>query len=905
MKKPIFLSFFFYLLFINLTFAQNFKFAFVTDTHIGSNNAEEDLERTVADINVQSDINFVVITGDITEMGTDKELALAKEILDKIEIPYYIIPGNHDTGWSESGGVSFIREFGADKFVFEHEGFKIIGCASGPYVRMSDGHIPRDAIIWLEKVLQETPKVQPIIFLNHYPIDNSLDNWYEATDLLKNYNTQFAICGHGHRNKEMNFEGIPATMGRSNLRAKNEIGGYNIVEITQDSANFRERTPGEKTHPTWRRISLGKRDYSPSGEFERPTYTVNDSFPQVKKVWGYHSDANVISTPAAVNGHIIFGNSTGEIEALSEKTGEKVWSYQTEGGIFSSPAAFKENIILGSGDGNIYCLNSENGKLVWKFKTEASVLGSPIVENGIVYIGGSDGNFRAINAKTGEQVWNYNGLEGPVVGKPLIFANKVIFGAWDKNLYALNIKDGSLKWKWNNGTENRMLSPAMVTPVAHDNVVYIVAPDRFISAIDATTGRTLWRSNEATVRESLGISKDKTLVYGKTMNDEIVAFRTGKEKAEIAWRKDFGFGYDHVPSMLIEKENSVYFGTRNGVIYSINSKNQEHNWSYKIDNSMVNTVNVIGSNNLVAATMDGQIVMLKWEKVKSLNNPRVKIGAEQLFSPEYEKLIKGKRVGLVTNQTGLLPDGTHLIDHLNNRPDVDLTVLFGSEHGLRGEEDTHVADGVDKKTGLPIISLYGKVRKPTKEMLEKVDVLIFDIQDIGARYYTYIKTMLNVLEAAAEEGIPYIVLDRPNPITGDYVDGPMGKPLESASGIGNIPITHGMTVGELALMFNGERKEKGLPTAELTVIPLKNYDRNQWYDNTRLTWVKPSPNMLTLNTAIIYPATCLLEGTNYSEARGTMKPFEVMGAPWVDGEKLKEKINYLEAEPSRYQNNRS
>lgn len=289
------------------------------------------------------------------------------------------------------------------------------------------------------------------------------------------------------------------------------------------------------------------------------------------------------------------------------------------------------------------------------------------------------------------------------------------------------------------------------------------------------------------------------------------------------------------------------------------------------------------------------------EKVKAQKNPRVIIGAEQLFLPEYEKLIKGKRVGLVTNHTGLLPDGTHLIDHLNDHREVDLTILFGPEHGLRGEEDTHVADGVDKKTGLPIISLYGKVRKPTKEMLDKVDVLIFDIQDIGARYYTYIKTMLNVLEAAAEEGIPYIILDRPNPITGDYVDGPMGKPLESGSGIGNIPITHGMTVGELALMFNGERKEKGLPTAELTVIQLKNYKRNQWYDNTGLPWVKPSPNMLTLNTAIVYPATCLLEGTNYSEARGTMKPFEVLGAPWVDGEILAEKLNSYNLKGVRFE----
>lgn len=309
----------------------------------------------------------------------------------------------------------------------------------------------------------------------------------------------------------------------------------------------------------------------------------------------------------------------------------------------------------------------------------------------------------------------------------------------------------------------------------------------------------------------------------------------------------------------------------------------------------ISSENISGHKNYAETTCPGEdldvLIPRLWEKVEDLEIQRTTIGAELLFSPEYINLIKGKRIGLVTNHTGLLPDGTHLIDLLNDNENVNLTVLFGPEHGLRGEEDTHVSDRVDKKTGLPIISLYGKVRKPTKEMLEKVDVLVFDIQDIGARYYTYIKTMLNVLEAAAEEGIPYIVLDRPNPITGDYVDGPMGKPLESGSGIGNIPIAHGMTVGELAQMFNGERKEKGLPVANLTVIPLKNYKRDQWYDHTGLPWVKPSPNMLNLKTAILYPATCLLEGTNYSEARGTMEPFEVLGAPWVDREKLVQKLN--------------
>jgi len=606
----LFLSFF---LFLNPTNAQEFKFAFITDVHIGASTSEEDLKRTIEDLNGLPDIAFALVTGDVTEMGTDEEIARAKELLEQLNIPYHILPGNHDTGWSESGGVSFIKEFGDDKFVFEHEGYKFIGCASGPYVRMSDGHIPRDAIVWLDKVLAETPKEQPIIFINHYPLDNSLDNWYEATDRLKHYNTQFAICGHGHRNREMDFEGIPGTMGRSNLRAGNEVGGYNIVEITGDKAVFSERNPGVGTQEAWRSIPLGIKEYDLSEIFERPTYAVNDSFPKVEKLWEWHSDANVISTPVYQKDLVIYGNSTGTIEALSAETGELQWEFKTGGGVFSSPAAFEELVVFGSGDGSVYALNSETGNPVWKIPTEASVLGSPLISEGKIYIGGSDGYFRALDARTGKEIWNYKGLQGPVVSTPIIHKGNVIFGAWDKHLYALNISNGKLSWKWDNGSPNRMFSPAMVIPVAHEGVIYIAAPDRYLTAIDAEKGFTLWRTNEATVRESIGISEDNSLIYGKTMNDEIVAFKSNKEAPELAWRMDSGFGYDHVPSMLFEQDGEIIFGTRNGRVYSIDSVTKEINWIHKIDNSMVNTIRLIGQNKLIAATMDGKVALLKWE----------------------------------------------------------------------------------------------------------------------------------------------------------------------------------------------------------------------------------------------------------------------------------------------------
>ena len=385
--KNYYLSLIIFLCSFNLN-AQQFKYAFVTDTHIGSSTGEEDLNRTVADINLQKDIDFVIITGDITEMGTNDELKLAKSIFSKLNKPYYIIPGNHDTGWSESGGVNFIKEFGYDKFSFDYNGYRFIACASGPYVRMSDGHIPRDATVWLDSVLKATPKNMPIIFANHYPLDNSLDNWYEATDKLKKYNIQYAICGHGHNNHAYNFEGIEATMGRSNLRAKDSIGGYNIVSMTKDSVFFQTKKPNENLLPIWRKILL--KPFKDAGKtYTRPDFAINEKYANTTELWTYHSNANVVNTPAYSSTNVIFGNSVGLVEALNKKTGKIVWTFNTKGAIYSSPVVVSNKVIFGSGDGIIYALNVKTGKEIWKKQTTNSVLGSPVVKDNTIFIGGS------------------------------------------------------------------------------------------------------------------------------------------------------------------------------------------------------------------------------------------------------------------------------------------------------------------------------------------------------------------------------------------------------------------------------------------------------------------------------------------------------------------------------------
>jgi len=251
---------------------------------------------------------------------------------------------------------------------------------------------------------------------------------------------------------------------------------------------------------------------------------------------------------------------------------------------------------------------------------------------------------------------------------------------------------------------------------------------------------------------------------------------------------------------------------------------------------------------------------------------------EQNFAP-----LTGKRVGLITNHTGLSANGTTTIDLLFESEVCKLVALFSPEHGIRGNMDTEISSSVDETTGLPIYSLYGDTKRPTAEMLQGIDVLVFDIQDIGARFFTYAATMARCMEEAVKAGIPFMVLDRPNPVGGLRVEGPMldaGKKTDR--GYMPLPIRHGMTVGELARYYNTE-KSLGL---QLQVIEMQGWLRSHYFWDTGQLWVNPSPNMRTMAAAFLYPGINLVEWTNVSVGRGTDRPYEIVGAPWIEPQRL-------------------
>jgi len=295
-------------------------------------------------------------------------------------------------------------------------------------------------------------------------------------------------------------------------------------------------------------------------------------------------------------------------------------------------------------------------------------------------------------------------------------------------------------------------------------------------------------------------------------------------------------------------------------------------------------------------SLTGYYELMRSYRVHSFRNGKVQTGIDVLSSQKFAPLF-GLRVGLITNHTGLDAEGRRTIDLLYKASGVKLISIFVPEHGLSGKMLGRIHSTTDPATGLPIYSLYGEVERPTEKMLNGLDAIVFDIQDAGVRFYTYVTTMAYAMEASAKKGIAFYVLDRPNPITGSVVQGPlMDKDLRSFIGYFPMPVRHGMTVCELASMFNTENQIG----AKLKVIKMRGYERTDWYDETGLLWVSPSPNLRTLTAAILYPGVAMVEGANVSVGRGTEMPFELLGAPWVKAKELAGYLNRRKIQGARF-----
>lgn len=645
-----------------------FTFALLTDTHISTSNPKpmEDLQRSIADINRNPDIEFVVVTGDLTESGDLTSIQAIKAALDQLRVPYYAASGNHETTWSESGVMDFTRVFGDSRFAFAHAGAYFIGFNSGPVIRMADGHVAPQDIAWLKHnldsvkhstryTLHSTPDTlhpTPIFVFTHYPLRNGdVDNWYEVTDVLREHNVQCVMGGHYHRNLIFDCDGITDVLNRSNLRGNDTINGYSIISVT-DSIRFYERTPSPlggtpsnsvaSNSPTgvqyprtpWLTLPYGTKTYGPSDQTLLPDFSVNKQYPKVTRAWHKSLKGGLYSTPVTDGDNLYIGDDVGTFYCLDLKTGDTKWTFDTGMRIVGSPAVADGVVVFGSANYNIYGLDTKTGKPRWTFTTNQAVMGAATIHEGVAYIGGGDGRMFAFDLKTGALKWSFNELKNYVLTRPLVYNDKLYFGAWDTYLYALHLKDGSLAWKWSNGKSNPKLSPASVWPVAADGKIFITAPDRYFTCLDAETGAEVWRTKEYKVRETVGLSEDGKTVYSKCMWDTVVAISTevigdrleakgegqtspsfrkgsGVGSYEVLWTSHAGFGYEHNPAMPLEKDGTLWVSTKNGLLLGMDAKTGKVLWRHKIGNSILNTPLPLSGKECIFTSSEGTITRIR------------------------------------------------------------------------------------------------------------------------------------------------------------------------------------------------------------------------------------------------------------------------------------------------------
>lgn len=590
-----------------------FRFALLTDVHISrtSPGPLEDLANSVNEINAMDSIAFVIVSGDVTDSGDKGSMEAAKAQFDRLSVPYYVTSGNHETKWSESGCTDFASVFGDNRFAFTYNGCFFVGFNSGPVIKMADGHVAPQDILWFSEQLRQQPQGTYVFPVTHYPLQTGdVDNWYDVTDVLRLYGVQVVLGGHYHRNLLLNCDGIPNVLCRSNLRGKQPLGGWSLIKVDTDSVRFFEKRIGQEP-VQWLALPFGERSYGAPDATLRPDYKVNEQYTGVREMWQTDLKVGLYSAPVLSEGRVFIGDDEGTFYCLDVADGQMLWKFQTGSRIASTACVSEGKVIFGSTDGGIYCLRSADGTVVWKVETGKAVMGCPVTDGQTVYIGGSDGCFRALSVVNGTEVWKFAGLQGYVETRPCLYGGNIYFGAWDCWLYALRCSDGALLWKWSNGRTNDKYSPAAVWPVAGNGKVFITAPDRYFTALDALTGEVVWRTNVHMVRETVGLAEDAARVFSRCMNDSVVAMSAVDNEQVTLWAVDAAYGYDHNPSMLIEKEGVVVFGTKNGLLHGVDALTGKILWRHKIGNSVLNTVWLEHADDCIVSSSEGTVTRVR------------------------------------------------------------------------------------------------------------------------------------------------------------------------------------------------------------------------------------------------------------------------------------------------------
>ena len=601
---------FFLLVFIQITFvfnqachAQSTKYAWFTDLHIGANNAENDLATCVSSVNARNDISFVVITGDVTDLGSDVQLRKAKSLLSKLKVPYYIIPGNHDTHWSENYGQTFLELWQDDKFAFDNNGVRHIGLNTGIPWQGYDGHFTPEDLGWLDSVVTATPANEKIFFYTHHPLDATIDNWFKAVNILSKRNIQVLLCGHGHMIKILTFNNIPSFMNRP-VVSKIATTGYTIAEVTPDSLLLSEIVNDTLV-----------RQWGSTGITQKLTVQQIDSTQftnyNTSVRWTKDLDESVAAHITAYDNKL-FAVTTSGILHCYDAAGKELWKYNIGGVVTSCPIIELGVVAVITHDGDLYTLRAETGALIQSIGIGEKITSQLVSvkttfrdeETYGLLLGTISGKMIFYDMFSLNPIWENNSATAMIQSKPLVFGDRIIYGSWDSNLYCVDINTGTLNWKWS-GDTNPLFSPSVCYPVTDGSNVFVATSDKFISKIDILLGRTVWRKKDFNARESIGISNDKKKIFVKSILNKF--YTLASTDGKLVKEYDLKFGNDLSPTEPFEYNDNIIACSKNGFIYQI--KNNMPAPLLFMGSARILNIILFQENTFAAINMDGKIVV--------------------------------------------------------------------------------------------------------------------------------------------------------------------------------------------------------------------------------------------------------------------------------------------------------
>lgn len=604
--------FFCFLLITNTFFAQQ-KFAWITDTHIGFDSADVELKKIVDQINSIKDVDFILATGDITEKAKNSEFDKAKQILDNLEKPLLIIPGNHDTKWSNSGCSKFTEIWDDDKFIYKKNKTVFIGISSAIPLIGGGGHIKPGDIQWLKDELSRIDSTFEIIFSVHHPLNEDIDNWFKVTNVLRNYKIKVILYGHGHKTQITNFNGIPAVMARATISKNQNSYGFLLVENTKSKINFFE-VEKDNVPKFWGEINKAENLTIPlvdSTQF----INYNSEISFQKKI-----KTTLVAPPLFWNEKVFVADFTGLVSCfnLNEKL---LWDYDTFGDITAKPIIAEGKLVVTTVQGELTILEPNSGEQIETIGFDDYIVADPVlfhhegVKNLIIpkqtkstaalIIATTSGKIYCYDFETLQEIWTNNEAKDMIQNAPQVIGNQIIFGSWDTHIYSIDANTGSTIWKWQ---ENKSFyySPAACEFVNDGKYLYLTTPDKVAHTIDIRLGTTKWKKNQYNTWESIGISTDKNQLFIKSVEDKFHVIST--KNGNLIKTVNVDFGLDTTPNKPIEWNNRIIFSAKNGNIYRINDKFKFRSVLY-LGAARMHSVQIIDAKRLLASNMDGEIVI--------------------------------------------------------------------------------------------------------------------------------------------------------------------------------------------------------------------------------------------------------------------------------------------------------